>query len=237
MNRPEKHPNGNPIRVFLAEDHELMRMGVRLVFRDTEGFELVGEAANFTETLASVRRLAPDVVLLDLSLHEGDILHRIPELLTSPPAPKVLVFSDSSNSDTHLNALRLGAVGIFSKGQSAESLLKAVKLVRQGELWINRQIAATMFYDFHRANHPPAVSDMRDKSSLTARERDIAKLAAKGFPAKRVAQQLGISAKTVRNQLVAVYSKLDVANQLELATKAVQLGLTSELTRSPPQPG
>ncbi|HLF97608.1 MAG TPA: response regulator transcription factor [Methylococcaceae bacterium] len=209
------------IRVLLAEDHDLVRLGLRTLIQAENGLVLAGEAASFAETLALAQRLAPDVILLNLTLSDGPVMERIPQLLGGTGKRKVLVLTGDRDKEVHRLALRMGAMGVFTKDGPAEILPKAIRRVHAGELWADRGTTAALFQDFHRAINPQPAS----KEMLTHREHQIATLAAQGLPAKKIAGRIHLSDKTVRNQLVIVYSKLNVAGQLELAVKAQELGL------------
>lgn len=218
------------IRILIADDCELVRLGLRRLVEHENGLELAGEAASFAETRLLAEQVAPDVVLLDLTLSDGFILDRIPELLDSAGQRKILVLTGDRDKENHRLALRLGAVGVVGKDQPAAILPKAIRRVHAGEVWIDRSMTATLFRDLQRAANPAPAPPAGDRNgfALTCRERQIAILAAQGLPAKRIAQRCRISDKTVRNQLVAVYSKLNLAGQLELAAKAGQLGLAPD---------
>lgn len=213
------------IRILLAEDHELTRLGLRTLIHQEKGLELVGEAASFADTLALAQRVAPDVILLNLSLSDGPAIERIPQLRDESGTRKILVLTGDRDKETHRLAMRMGAVGVFSKDEPAEILPRAIRRIHAGELWVDRHTTAALFQDFHRAANPAPQLPAASKESLTARERQIAALAAQGLPAKKIAERINVSDKTVRNQLVIVYSKLNVTGQLELAVKAAQLGL------------
>ena len=211
------------IRILIAEDHDLVRLGLSTLFEQDRELELVGESAHFSETLTLVETLAPDVLLLDLALEDGSIVDRIPELLRRAVKLKILVFTASLDRETHRLALQMGAMGIFTKNTPNSLLLKAIRRVHTGEIWADRHTTAAFFNHFQSAaQSPPATSK---RNALTARECQIAQLAAQGVPAKKIAARIGISDKTVRNQLVNVYSKLGVSGLVELALKAPQLGL------------
>jgi len=203
-----------------------VRLGLRTLFREDSGLELAGEAASFEETLSFARSLAPDVLLLDLTLGEEMIVDRIPELLEISGKLKVLVLTGNPDKEIHRLALQRGAMGVFTKDAPNALLLKAIHCVHEGEIWVDHSTATAFFNHFQSATKsalPSAVA--ADKNKLTAREREIAVLATQGLPAKQIAERIHISDKTVRNRLVTIYSKLGVSGQVELALKAQQFGL------------
>lgn len=217
--------NNNDIRLLVVDDHELARMGVAMLLTHQAGMEVVGAAGSFAEAAEMVKQLKPDVILLDLHLAEGLVIDRIPELIGRGPTVKVLILTATvDNQELHLSALRQGAVGILTKCQPIDTLVKAIACVHGGGMWIARDMLALLCHDVRNGQATVAT---REQDPLTSRQRAIALLAAQGVPAKRIASELNISYKTVRNQLVHIYSKLSVSGQLELAAKSTQLGLVA----------
>ena len=162
-----------------------------------------------------------------MTLKDGETTARIPELQSASPSSKILILTASESRDKHLLALRIGAMGIFTKNQPNSMLIKAIRSVFSGEVWLNRSLAAEMLRDFNR---PPSANETDNKPKtnlLTPRELSIARLAAKGWGAKKISGQLFISEKTVRNQLVIIYSKLGVSSHVELVVRASHFGLLS----------
>ncbi|MGZ6005611.1 MAG: LuxR C-terminal-related transcriptional regulator [Candidatus Saccharimonadales bacterium] len=220
----------NPaIRLLLADGHELIRIGVRTLFQSEPNLQLVGETDNFNDTLQLARQLSPDVILLDMQLKEGLVTERIPELPSTCPDCKILMFTACPDRDMHLLALRLGAIGIFLKDQPPRLLLKAIHSVHSGEVWVDNSLASGLLQSFKLDTSKTAATETSKENLFTSRELSIAHLAAQGLPAKKIAAQLFISEKTVRNQLVVIYSKLGVASQVELVLQASRLGLFSSV--------
>jgi DNA-binding NarL/FixJ family response regulator len=216
-----------PIRVLLAEDHELIRTGIGALFQTDTDLQLVDQADNFADTLRLAKQICPDLILLNMTLKDGETTSRIPELQSVSPSSKILILTASESRDKHLLALRIGAMGIFTKNQPNSMLIKAIRSVCSGEVWLNRSLAAEMLRDFNR---PPSSNETDNKPKtnlLTPRELSIARLAAKGWGAKKISGQLFISEKTVRNQLVIIYSKLGVSSHVELVVRASHFGLLS----------
>ena len=219
------------IRILIADEHDLVRLGFRTLVKEDKSMDLVGESNSFEETLQIAKTISPHVILLDTKLTEGDIIERIPELLAVCPLCKILLFTSVEDQDAHLLALRLGVLGIFSKKQGGEILLKAINCVNSGEVWINRFTTGLLLQNFSSTTINDQVNTVVSrqastaKDSLTPRELDVANLAAQGMSAKTIASKLFISEKTVRNQLTTIYSKLGVSSQIELALQASELGI------------
>lgn len=217
--------NHLPISVLLAEDHDIVRYGVRCLFESCDDLNLVAETSSLTETLTLVQSLCPDVVLMNIALEEGNVIESIGEVNEACSHSKILIFSSSQEVDEQLNALRHGAVGIFSKATDSGLLCKAVRKVHEGDLWISQAILQELWrqnlVDDEKALEQPEDSfNIEGFSPLTKREMEVAVLCAKGLSAKQIGERLFISEKTVRNRLTIIYSKLDVKNQLELTLKA-----------------
>jgi len=217
----------NDIRLLVVDDHELARMGVAMLLKQHPGMEVIGAVGSFAEAVEMTKQLKPDVILLDLHLADGLVTERIPELIGRGQAAKVLVLTAAvDNQALHLSALRQGAVGVLTKCQPIDTVIKAIACVHGGGMWIAREMLSSLCQEVRSGQ---TTSAQREQDPLTSRQRAIALLAAQGLPAKRIASELNISNKTVRNQLVHIYSKLSVSGQLELAAKSTQLGL---ITRS-----
>lgn len=211
--------NVQPIQVLLAEDHDIVRCGVKGIFEQEPNLNLIAESSSFNNTLSLAKAVTPDVILLDLTLDDGNSLNRIPELIQACPQCKVLLFTVLHDKETLLLAMRYGASGVFEKSQSSELLCKAIRHVYAGDLWIDRALTAQLWQ--HDLKHN---SELPHASVLTIKECNIACLSAKGLAAKYIGKQLSISEKTVRNYLTSVYSKLGVKNQVELSLHAESLG-------------
>jgi|CXWL01.1.fsa_nt_gi DNA-binding NarL/FixJ family response regulator len=216
-------------RILLGDHNELSRLAIRSLLNAQADIELIGEACSFQELLYLSHQLKPDLILLELCLSDGDVTSKMTDLLES--SPLVLVLTACKERVAHLLALRSGSIGIITKDQSLEMILKAIRSVSAGEAWIDRSIAQELCYNF---SHPEAFSssvEISDTSlrakrvNLSSREIEIARLASHGLSSKKIASVLFISDKTVRNQLAVIYSKLDIANQLELVFHATELGL------------
>jgi DNA-binding NarL/FixJ family response regulator len=232
FNPTSRHISGSvyemtKIRIVHAEDHDLVRFGLRYVLTNDSALDLVAEAESLAETLELIEALAPDLVVLDLSLSDGPALERIPDLVNGRGNPKVLVHTANSDMEIHRMALQMGARGICPKTAPGPMLLKAIRCVHQGEVWIDHSTASDFVSHFQNGGTPLASSIPANgcNGKLTAREHQIAVLAAQGLQAKKIAYELMICDKTVRNQLSVIYSKFNVSCQIELAMKARDLGL------------
>ena len=155
------------IRILLANDQELVRAGLRMMFQSESDLELVGVANNFEDTLLLSQKYVPDIVLFDYMigesncnvredncrLREGNYIERLPELLSASPSSKVMILTACLNRERHLLALRNGAIGVFILNQPIQMLIKAIHKVYSGEVWLTNSLANEMLRGFN--NSPP----------------------------------------------------------------------------------
>ena len=210
-----------PIRVLLVDTSVLVREALSVLLQVRAGLTVVGEAGSRSEALVIAAREKPDVILLDLDLALPDSgLGFLPELLSAAGSQaRVLILTTGvSNSEAHCQAARLGAMGIVSKGQPADELLKAINKVHSGEVWFNRSLTANLITSIARNDEQTKRihAEAAELETLTYREREVAKLAGEGLKSKEIGERLFISEITVRHHLTSIFSKLDVSNRLGL---------------------
>lgn len=215
------------IRVLVAESFELVRIGLRALFENHASVCLVAETACIEDLFNLVVQHKPDVVLVDLHLNNGDCINHISKLSSTCPDSKVLAFSHQNSEHTYLQTFRAGAVGIISKHQSSELLLKAIHAIHAGQVWFDRHITKLLWQAQFDGN--PALEIQPDAKAthqlkLSDSERQIAYLACRGLSAKEISSQLFVTEKTVRNQLSIIYKKIGVRKQIELCLKAPLYG-------------
>ena len=220
-----------PIRVFIVDDHAVMRAGLRLLLASQPGLTTVGEAATRTEVLRDVAETQPDIILLDLDLGGESAIDSIPTLLATAPGAQVLILTGVRDPDLHQQAVRLGAKGLVLKEKAPEILFQAIAKVHSGEVWVERTMAARVLDEMRRTSMAPQPDPEAAKiASLTARERCIISLIGEGLRNKQIANRLYISEATVRHHLTTIFDKLGVADRLELVVYAYRQGLV-ELPR------
>lgn len=200
------------IRIVVADDHSVVREGLRRVL-DTPGFEVVGEAANGGEAIALAEELAPDVVVLDVSMKNGNGLSSIPGIRAASPSTRVLMLSVHEGAEYVMRADRAGADGYMLKDTSPGELRDAIRAVHGGCAFFGPQQSV--------AEREPAA----DTGSLTSREREVLTLIASGSSNKEAAATLGISPRTVESHRDSVMRKLGVRNVASLTRIAIERGL------------
>lgn len=217
-----------PIRVLLIDDHRTVLWGLeRLIDSEKPRMEVVGKATNCAEAIELAGKVRPDVIVLDIDLGGQDGTDAIPELVARSKG-QVLVLTGLRNASVQDNAMLAGARGIVHKEDPAESILKAIEKIHQGELWLDRVTTGRIFVELSRAGGPPREDPDKAKISLlTARERGLISqlVADPSANYKKIAEKLHISEHTVRNHLTSIYSKLGVINRLELFVYANKHGL------------
>jgi two-component system nitrate/nitrite response regulator NarL len=218
-----------PIKILLVDDHVVVREGLRMLIENNPDMKVVGEAARCEEAIESASRAMPDVVLLDLDLGGGSGLDIIPQLVALHENVRVLILTGVRDTELHRRAIRLGAVGIIMKDQAGEVLAKAIRRVHAGEVWIDRGTTAVLFQEMRRgADSRRLDTEAARIDSLSPREREVVALIAQGFGTARIAKDLFISEKTVRNHLASIFDKLMVSDRLELAIYAVRHGIAPQ---------
>jgi DNA-binding NarL/FixJ family response regulator len=203
-----------------------------MLLENEPGFLVVGEAAHAREAVELISREHPAIVLLDLDLGTESALDVISELTSGGTGVRVLILTGLRDRDLHRRAIRLGAAGVVLKEQAADLLIRAIRRVVAGEVWIDRGTTAVILDEMRKGATAGVVDPHAGRiASLTAREREIISLVAQGHGTSQLAEMLTISEKTVRNHLVSIYDKLEVSERLELALYAVKHGLASAFTR------
>jgi DNA-binding NarL/FixJ family response regulator len=209
-----------PVRVIVADDHQLMREGTAALLSADERVEVVGLASNGREAIALAERRKPDVVLLDLNMPEVGGLEACASLreTPSPPAPEVLILTVSDDEPDLYAALRVGAAGYLTKDMPPAELIEAVLAVSRGEPRIAPAMASRMLVDLGRP--PAAEPDPLD--TLSARERDVLELLAEGLRNREIAERLVIGEATVKTHVRHVLEKLRFRNRAEAAAFAAR---------------
>jgi DNA-binding NarL/FixJ family response regulator len=208
-----------PTTLFVIDDHPVLREGIRMLVESAGDVRVVGSSPSASGAIEPLRQLGPDVVLLDLDLGDEDGLAWLPRLAEAAPRAAVLILTALRDRARDEGALRAGARGLLLKDAPPEVLLKAIRSVAAGALWFDpRALAAPQGESARPPEHASA-------AALTDREREVVALVAEGLRNEEVGRRLGISEKTVRNHLTAIFQKLGVSGRLELVLVAVRHGL------------
>jgi DNA-binding NarL/FixJ family response regulator len=213
------------IRILLVDDHTSLHAELCGLLADQGSMKVIGAARNPAEAVALAVSEQPDVILLDLDLHDNDSLELLPELCRVGHHARVIALTDARDAELHFCAIQAGAVGLVLKEQAPAVLAKAVEKVFAGEAWLERTLMAAVLTRTFPGKTPVVQAKPDGLAKLTHRERDIVMLVAQGLKRKQIAAHLFINETTVRNHLTSILSKLGVANQFELALYAYRHGL------------
>ena len=213
------------IRILLADDHAVVREGLRTFLELQGDMQIVGEAADGEEAVRQAEILKPDVVLMDLVMPRLDGVGAMRELRHRLPQTRVIVLTSFTDEERILPAIQAGAAGYLLKNVEPQELARAVRAAHDGQALIDPSIAARLV----EAIAQPAGEEPRD-NALTRREQDVLELIGRGMSNKRIALELGLSEKTVKTHVGHVLHKLGVADRTEAAVLALRTGLLSPKT-------
>jgi len=226
---PETEPPALPevkgdefIRIVIADDHPIFRDGLRKLLSLEEDFKVVAEARDGKEVLEVLEEHQPDILLLDLKMPGLDGLTALQKLQNSRSKTKVIVLTASEDKNQFVQAMKFGTCGIVLKQTATELLIKSIRKVHAGEIWLDSHTTAAVMRQFSSPMETtPLGGRDRDRSPLSQREREIVVLVAQGFKNKEMAEKMFISEQTVKNHLHNIFDKLGVSDRLELALYAI----------------
>jgi len=207
-------------RVFLVDDHTVLRQAVRVMLEAESDIEIVGEAGDGTEGIAGITRAKPDVAIVDLKMPGMSGLGAIPEILKSSPKTAIIVFTMYNNPVYVYEAMHAGASGYVLKSASKEDLLRAIRAVKQGAGFLQAEVTKPLLRRL--------VLDARieaERSNLTLREVQILEFLAEGKSNKEIASFLSISDETVKTHLKRLYEKLGAADRAQAVAIALRQNL------------
>jgi NarL family two-component system response regulator LiaR len=210
------------IRVFIADDHAVVREGLRALISTEPGIEVVGDGADGEEAVERVRSLQPDVVLLDLVMPHKSGIEAISEITRENFKARVIVLTSFADDDKVFPAIKAGALGYLLKDSSPQELLQAIRDVYRGEPSLDPTIALKLIREVkHPTKLPPAAEP------LTEREMEVLRLVARGLTNQESAKMLGISERTVRTHVGNILNKLHLANRTQAALRKGLASLNS----------
>jgi DNA-binding NarL/FixJ family response regulator len=212
-------------RIVIAEDHTILREGLRSLLSSNPNFEIVGEAGDGREAIRCAEKLKPDLILTDLSMPRMNGMEAIKEIKRESPASKVLVLTVHRGEEYILAAFRAGADGYLLKDSTHSELVMAVKKVLSGKPYISPEISEKVIEGYLEGKK--TLKSRTSWETLTQREREILKLIAEGYRNKQIADDLCISVKTVEKHRANLMEKLDLHNIQALTTFAIGKGLVS----------
>jgi len=232
------------IRVIIADDHVMVRKGVRLMLEEEgrEEIELVGEAADGATAVTMVEQLQPDVVLMDIRMPAMDGLAALERIRATWPHIAVLLLTTYDEDEVMLRGLQAGASGYFLKDTSGATLLNAVRTAARGEMLIQPEMMARLISHATLVSPSPSMSVSQHPQdshpsglmALTKREKEVLAGVAQGERSKEIAARLGITERTVRAYLTNIYTKLNVDSRASAVAVALEYGLLPRQCKQKP---
>jgi two-component system, NarL family, response regulator YdfI len=210
------------VRILIADDHSLVREGLRLILETAPEFELVAEAANGEEAVRLVAALRPDVILMDLRMPVMDGLTAIGRIRAQTPDAAIVILTTFNEDDLMRRGLKAGARGYLLKDTDRETLFHAIRAAARGEMLLMPEMVARLL-----ASPADTGGSGSDASPLTAREREVLAAVARGDRSKEIAVRLGITERTVKAHLASIYNKLGVDSRAAAIAAAARAGLLS----------
>ncbi len=209
----------NRIRVLLADDHTILRDGIRALLVDQADIEVIGEAEDGLSTVKMVGKLKPDVVIMDIAMPMLNGLEATRQIQRDHPQVKVLILTMHENEEYIRQVLAAGALGYVLKDAAAHDLLGAIRAVHRGEAVLSPAITRLVIEDYLRWGD---IRPADTSNGLTPREREILQLIAEGYTNKEIAEILSLSVKTIQSHRSNLMSKLDLHDRGELIKYAIQ---------------
>jgi DNA-binding NarL/FixJ family response regulator len=209
------------IRVLIADDHAVVRQGLRTFLELQDDIEVVADACDGEEAVSATFDGRPDVVLMDLMMPGLDGIEATRRILRERPATRVIALTSFLDDEKVLPAVRAGAAGYLLKDVEPEQLVRAIRTVHGGEALLHPAATATVMRELADHAEPADEADL----GLTGREREVLALVARGLPNKLIARELGIAEKTVKTHVSSILAKLGVTDRTQAALLAVRRGL------------
>jgi len=209
-----------PIRILIADDHAVVRKGLRAILAVCEDLQLVGEATDGNEAVTLAKELQPDVILMDLEMPHKDGIEAIQDIVISNPESRILVLTSFSEDDRVFASIKAGAQGYLLKDSTTEELLQAIRSVYRGQPALHPQIAGRLMREISEPTTLPLAEE-----PLTEREVTVLKLVARGLSNQEIALNLSISERTVSTHVSNILAKLHLANRVKATLYALKSGL------------
>ncbi len=218
------------IKVLLAEDYKMVRLGLSLVFENCEGIEMTAEAENGVQAVELALKLNPDVVLMDIGLPEMDGIQATSIIKKANPNIKILIFTSREADNDVFDSLAAGADGYIMKGAQEEQLISAIKAVAEGTAWLDPAIARLVLSNVRKDMPSQTVSGSVSKNAkniygLTDREIEVLALIVEGLNNAQIAKKLVITISTAKAHVHSILQKLYVTNRTQATIQAVKEGL------------
>jgi two-component system response regulator NreC len=223
MSFQKKPEQDAPLRILIADDHSVVRAGLRALLGREPGFQTVGEARDSKEAMSQARELKPDVVLLDISMPGAGGIEVTRELKEMLPQVQVLILTVHKDEALLRGAIEAGAAGYITKNALEPELINAIHAVRRGDLYVHPTMTRALLKGLAPTEEAPAPSTQAE--SLTPRETEVLCLIAQGYTNRQAADEMGISVRTVETHRANIMGKLALNGRVELVRYAMEHGL------------
>ena len=210
------------IRVYITDDHPIVRRGIKQLLDTEPDIEIVGEATNGREAIADMDKLKPDIILMDLVMPVMDGIEAIRQIKAGHPQIQILVLTSFATDDKIFPAIKAGALGYLIKDTGPDELVHAIRQVHQGQLTLHPSIAQKLLKELSLTSEQPPSPD-----PLTDREVEVLKLVARGLSNQEIAETLVVSIATVYTHVSKILEKLHLASRTQAALYALREGLAS----------
>jgi DNA-binding NarL/FixJ family response regulator len=218
---PPKNENRlHQIRIVIADDHPVVRIGVRNMLQSDAGLDVIGEASDGDEAITGTLELLPDILLLDLQMPRLPGLEAMRAIMSGSPSVKILLLTSTITTQQIIEALQIGARGIVLKDALADHLTTAIRAVSSGDYWIGGKRVVNLVGALHELMQQAAVPE-RKTYGLTPRELEVVGCIVEGCSNRDIAKQFSISEETVKRHLSNIFDKTGVSTRLELALFAI----------------
>ena len=205
------------IRLMVVDDHEVVRLGLSALFRQTSGIEVVAEAGSVADAVKGAAQQRPDVVLMDLRLPDGTGIDACRDILSAQPGTRVLFLTSHSDEEAVVSTILAGAAGYLLKEVGSQALINAIELVHAGQSILDPKVTTAVLHRMSMLDGKAAAAKQPSRDILSPQERRILALVVEGKTNKEIAKALGLSDKTIKNYLSNAFQKLHVGRRSHAA--------------------